>query len=192
MFSIKDIRPAISQSWNLISTQDWQGLMVRLNTSGTAFSGVGLGGSTATSTAVLVDIAGSADQRVTATLRYSSPTTDATCNMGVILRVKSLQNSGDTNYYYARVHQGVAKITPVVAGTLGSALSQSAFVLPADTDVTITFSAIGSALSASFRASGVPDVDLSAVDTQITGNGFIGFRSTSQTVFCSAISAELF
>lgn len=195
MLTIKDVRPAVSQSWDFVNVQDWQGVLVRLNSSGVAYSANGLGGATAASTAVAMSIAGasasSGDQRVTGTIRYSSPTTSSNCNLGLMLRMKSLQNSADTNYYIARVHQGIAKITPVNAGVVGNSLSQSAFALPADTDVTITFSAIGTALSASFVASGLTTVNLSAVDSSIVGGGFMGFRSTSQVVFCSAITCEL-
>lgn len=190
MFTRADFITSISQSWDFVNVQDWSGVIARTNSTSTIYSANGLGCSTATSTGVVASIAGSADQRVTATLRYVSPTISSTCNMGVRLRVKSLQNSADTHYYVARVHQGVAKITAVLAGTFGSAISQGSFALPPDTNVTIVFTAIGSALTATFRASGVPDVDLSATDTQVTGNGFVGFGATSQTCICSAMTAE--
>lgn len=191
MISHADVRPAISQSWNFVSVQDWAGVIAKTNPSSTVYSANGLGVSTATSIGVVAAVAGSADCRVTATMRYVSPTTSSTVNMGVRARIKSLQNSADTYYYVARVHQGVAKLTAVTAGTFGGAISQAAFPLPVNTDVTIVYTIIGSAHTATFRASGVPDVDLSGVDTQIAGSGFAGFGSTSQTCICSAITVEL-
>lgn len=190
MLTRADFITDISQSWDFVNVQDWSGVIARTNSTSTVYSANGLGCSSATSIGVVAAIAGSADQRVTATMRYVSPTASGTVNMGVRARIKSLQNSADTYYYVARVHQGVAKLTAVNAGTFSAAISQAAFPLPVDTDVTIAFTLVGSALTATFRASGVPDVDLSAVDTQITGNGFAGFGATSQTCICSAMTVE--
>lgn len=190
MFTRADFITDISQSLDFVNVQDWSGVIAKTNPSSTIYSVNGLGCSTATSTGVVAAVCGSADQRVTGTLRYVAPTASGTCNMGVRARIKSLQSSGDTYYYVARVHQGVAKITAVIAGVFGGAIAQAAFVLPPDTDVTIVYTIIGSAHTATFRASGVPDVDLSAVDTQISGNGFCGWGATTQTCICSAMTVE--
>ncbi len=192
MISTKDFtRTKFSQTKNLVSTQNFRNLVAKVNTPAFDVT-LGLGLSTATSWAALVTAGGFDDQKITATMRYVSPTAQGSENFGVILRVQCIE-SGDTantDYYYARCQAGNARITRVVANTFTNLTSQ-AFVLAQNTNVIITFSVQGSALSATFDAGGSPStVSLSAVDTQITGGGLMGFRTTSQTGYCSLYTAE--
>lgn len=192
MMSLKDFtRTKFSQTKNLVTTQNFRNLVTKTNTP--AFDAtLGLGLATATSWVVFMTAGGFDDQRVTATMRYVSPTAQGSENFGVILRVQCIE-SGDTantDYYIARCQTGNARISRVIGNSFTN-LTSSAFVLPQNTNVTITFSVQGSALSASFDAGGSPaTVNLSAVDTQITGGGLMGFRTTSQTGYCSLYTAE--
>ena len=115
-------------------------------------------------------------------------------NFGAVLRVHAI-DATYASYYYARCNTGFARIT-YVNGASFSNLTSSAFVLPQNTNVTITFSVVGSALAATFNAGGSPaTVTLSATDTSITTAGLMGFRTTKATgntanAYCSSIIAE--
>lgn len=184
-------RTKFIQTKNLITTQNFRNLVSKVNTPAFDVT-LGLGLSTTTSWVALVTAGGFNDQKVTATMRYVSPTAQGSENFGVILRVQCVEtgDTANTDYYYARCQAGNARISRVVGNTFTNLTSQ-VFVLPQNTNVTITFSIQGSALSATFDAGGSPaTVNLSAVDTQITGGGLMGFRTTSQTGYCSSYTAE--
>lgn len=192
MRSIKDFtRDKFFFNKNLITIQNFRNLITKVNTP-TFNATLGLGLGTATSWACFVTAGGFDDQRISATMRYVSPTAQGSENFGVVLRMQCIETSDTTNtdYYYARCQAGNARITRVVGNSFTNLTSQ-AFVLPQDTDVIITFSVQGSALSATFDAGGSPGtVTLSAVDVQISTGGMMGFRTTAQTGYCSLFTAE--
>ena len=176
---------------DLVADQTFTGLTVKLNTGGREFNVTeGLGTSTATSTLVLAHAGGFDDQRVTATMKYVAPSTALDHEMGVMARFQTLDENADEDYYYARVVDGEARITKVIAGSF-TTLSQGAFPLPVDTDVTITFSVVGNALTAEFNAGGAPEtVNLAVVDTDITQGGLCGFRTRTSAGYFSQITVE--
>ena len=178
-------------SKDLTSDQTYNNLTFRLNSSGRAFSGAnGLGTSTATSTVAFIHIGGFDDQRITAVMKYITPTTSGEEDFGVLARVQSQEDAASQSYYYARVSNGIAKLTRVNGGSYTN-LSTSAFALPQDTDVTITLQVIGSAISATFNAGGDPTtVNLSAIDTSITSGGLMGFRTLTSTGYCKSFTVE--
>lgn len=191
MITYADLPAKFSLTKNLVSTQTFRHLTTKVNTP--AFDAtLGLGLATATSWVALVHGGGFNDQRVTAVMRYVSPTAQGSENFGVILRVQCVEtgDAASTDYYYFRCNTGNARITRVVGNTFTNLTSQ-AFVLPQSTNVTITASIVGSALSATFNAGGSPaTVNLAATDTQIATGGLMGFRTTSQTGYCSSFTVE--
>ena len=174
---------------DLVGDQTFYGIFEKFNTGGTAFDVTeGFGAADTNSSLVLVAAGGFPDQRMTATMKYVAPSASGNEDIGVIVRAKALE-APNASYYYARVDAGVAKITKVLDGVF-STLTSQAFVLPVDTLVTITFSAIGTALSATFDAGGAPaTVNLNAIDADID-TGLMAFRSLSSSVYCRSFLAE--
>ena len=147
----------------------------------------GYGISTATSIVVTSNACGFADCTVTATMRYRAPTTAGAEYMGVFARMKSFADAGQQDYIFARQHQGNARIVEVVGGVFSSNLASTAYALPADEDVTIVLTCVGTAVSASFTCGSLGTVNLAGTTT-VTSGGFNGFRTLSQVGWCSALS----
>lgn len=188
--SLEDVRQnLVSYSKDLVADQTFLGLTVKLNTSGAAFDVVeGLGEAALEPTVVFAHVGGFDDQRATAVMKYVSPSTNVDHEIGVLLRVQTFD--GNDYYYYARIDDGDAKITKVVNGSF-TTLTQGAFPLPPDTLVTITFEAVGTALSATFDAGGSPTtVNLAAVDSDIPSGGLMGFRTRTTAGWCRSFAAE--
>jgi hypothetical protein len=184
MINANEVTTLVSGSKNLITEQNYYHLTEKLNTTGVAFDvSEGLGDATSTSSVVLINSGGYDDQKITAVLNFPSPTTAGSEDIGVILRCLTFDSTDDT-YYYARVDGGIAKITRVLDNSWVTLTSQ-AFALAQGTNVTITFSAVGDALNATFDAGGSPaTVNLSTTDSNIPGGGVMGFRSNASTVWC--------
>lgn len=181
----------VAYSQNLVSVQNFDNLIVKLNTAGCAFDVTnGLGQASATSTWVLVANGGFTDQQCIATMQYPSPTTAGTEDLGVTMNVLNTQ-TGIENYYYIRQKNQVANITKVIAGTFTS-LTSAAFTVAQGISFTITASIVGTTLTANFTAvSGPAPVNLSIADSSLTRGGSCGgFRSLSKAVWCSAIQAN--
>jgi len=185
-----DITSLVSVSKDLINDQTFKDLTKKFNTSGVSFDAVeGLGDATSTSSLVLINSGGFSDQRITAVLNFPSPTSAGSEDIGVMVRVLSV-DSPDANYYFAHVDAGVAKITRVADGTF-TTLSSLSFSLAQGTNVTITFSAVGDLLKATFDAGGSPaTINLSATDSQIPARGCMGFRSLTSAVWCRSLTWE--
>lgn len=190
MLSKRDIptKPTITRE--LVSDTTYTHVCEKVNTNNLAFSASrGLGAADGSSTAFLIHMGGFDDQQIVTTLHFCPPTPAASASIGPQLRVQTM----DTNpsYYWARVDVGVAKITRVVSGTFAT-LASSAFTLAQEQDVTITFSVVGSTLSASFVADGgsPATVNLAATDTLIATGGLMGVRSLNSTIYCSAFTAS--
>lgn len=186
-----EVTQKASLTLDLVSNQVWDGCQCVLNTSGCGFIvGEGLGeGDSSDSTVVLFMIGGFDDQKIVATMKYTSPTSAGDEDLGVMLRFQTMGGTDDT-FYYFRVDGQTAKITPVVDNAWGEPLASDTFELPQGTEVTITAQCVGSAISATFEASGVSTVNLAAVDTSIPSGGIMGARSASSTMVISAVSAE--
>lgn len=191
MFTRNNVRSKITFEKDLVNDQTFTGLTVKMNTTNRTFDvAEGLGQAAAVSTLVFAHVGGFKDQKVVATMKYVSPSTNIDHEFGVLARVQTLDNSADEDYYYARVDDGVAKLTKVVAGTFTN-LSTSVFPLPIDTSVTITLQIVGNALTATFDADDViSTVILSATDSDITESGLCGFRTRSAAGWCSYIAVE--
>ncbi|MDZ4826300.1 MAG: hypothetical protein SGJ13_07520 [Actinomycetota bacterium] len=190
MLTLADVTTTakVSLTKNLISDQTATNLHYLVGTP--VFDATyGHGISTETSVAVAVGAGGFSNQRMTAVMRYRTATTAGLENLGVMARIQTTSVAGTTAYYYARVSTGSARITNV-AGAVFTNLTSAAFALQQDVDVTITFTLVGSALSASFAASGMGTVNLSATDTTITTGGLMGYRTLSKVGWCSSFTAE--
>lgn len=178
-----------SWSKNFVSTQTWDDLVLRYNASCGFDATLGLGYSGTATTCVIFTTGGFADQRVTAVLRFTSPVTAGAEDLGVMFRFRNVE-SGVGNYYYARLFHSLATIYKVVAGSF-TLLASGAFVLPVNTDMTITVNAIGSLLTADFVASGVTTVNLSCTDsTHVSGGAGIVSISTAGSIWCKSASVE--
>lgn len=175
---------------NFLIDQTTRNVHEKLNTSGLNFDVTeGYGYSAAsTSTGWVMALGGYANQYCEALMKYVSPTAAGSEDLGVLLRCLSL-DSPNATYYLARCDAGNAKITRVVDGSF-STLTQTAYALPQDELVTITFTAIANTLTATFSAATPGDVTLSTVDTQIPEGGSPGCRSLSSTIRCRSITCR--
>ena len=190
MLSSKDIVSKVSLTKDLIADQTYDYVIEKWNPSNTAFDiAEGLGTADTGSTIVLITSGGYDDQRIIADMKFVAPTTAGSEQIGVMLRTVAIDE--DATYYWARVHDGSAKITRYLDGTL-STLTQSAFPLAQDQVVTIDFSVVGNQLSATFTADGgtPSEVVLSTVDSTIPTGGIAGFRSSSSSVYCRNFTVE--
>ena len=193
MISSGDIRTRFSLTKNLISDQTWANINTKINVTNCIFDVTeGLGRAASESTAVLVCAGGFNDQRITADMKYVSPTATSASEIGVIARCNTLDNIGTSeSYYYARVDNDVAKLTKVVAGAF-TTMTSTAFPLAQNVVVTISLSCVGSAISATFTSAADPGnpVTLSTTDTSIPSGGLMGFRSLSSSVWFRSFTAE--
>lgn len=194
MFNATDARSRVSLTKNLVSTQTYSHIHKILNSTNVTFDATeGLGRAAAESSIVLVDVGGFADQQMTAVMKYVSPTASGAEDFGVILRCQTTHTTApnSVDYYWARITAGQARITKVLAGSF-TTLSSSAWVLTQGTLVTITFSAVGSNLTATFAATGGSpgNVTLSAVDSDVPDYGLMGFRSLTSSFYCRSFTAE--
>jgi len=178
-------------SKNFVTDQTYGSITFRLNSAGRAFDAVkGLGVVTATSTVAVLHCGGFNDQRITGVVRYVSPTVSGGEDVGMTVRFQSMEDTASSNYYYARISGGFARLTKVIANVYTN-LSSAAFVVAQDVDVTIVLSCVGSALAATFTAaSGPAPVSLSAVDTSVPAGGLMGWRTLTSTGYLKSYTAE--
>lgn len=191
MLSRADLRAKISLEKNLVSDQTYTNIHKLNNVSGIAFNAThGLGEAANNSSVFALAVGGFNDQKVTADVKWVSPTTAGNEEIGVIVRFKTF-HSPNADYYYARVDGGIAKLTKVVAGTF-TTLSQTTYALGIDVVCRITLSVMGSLLTATFAATGgtPADIQLSSSDTSIPSGGLVGVRSLTSSIWCSYIKGE--
>jgi len=189
MITLADIAyTKASLTKNLVSDQTETGLTYALG-SPVFHATYGHGIGTETSVLVAIHQGGYNDQRITAVMRYRTPTTAGAENFGVIARFQTFENATYQTYYWLRVNAGVLKLTKVVGGSFTN-LSTGAFSLSADVDVTLVLSCVGSAISGSGTASGLGTVSLSSTDSAIPTGGLMGYRTLSKTGYCSSFTAE--
>jgi hypothetical protein len=191
MLNISIIRPRFTKTLNFVSNQNYDDITLKLNTAGWAFDATeGLGVTTATSSIALINAGGFADQKITASMKYVSPTTSANYEIGVMCRVKNTETvGGGANYYYARIGAGTAKLTKVINGTFTN-LATHAFTLNQNSLVTISLSAIGSQLTAVFDDGAGNVQTLNASDSAIASGGMYAIRSLTSTVYCRSATVE--
>lgn len=188
MFTTANLRQKISFTRDFVVDQTWDNINRLLGTGDIGFDvALGLGVATDTSIMVAFGVGGFDDQRVTAVCRYTSTTAIGDEDFGILMRFITNHNP-DSTYYYFRIDGQDAKITKVV-DTSFTTLTQDPFPLAQDTDVTITSSILGSALSVNFN-DGTNSVTLSTTDTDITSGGLIGFRTMSSTGYIKSITIE--
>lgn len=193
MITRTDVTGKVSFSKNLISTQNYNYLDVRLNTAGVAFDATeGLGEAASNSSVVIMLVGGFVDQRVYGDFKYVSPTSQANSEIGVIARFTNPDYTGsitNASYLYARVDGGVAKLTKVVANTFTN-LSTSNWALAQGDVATITLTCRGSAITATFYTAALGTLTLSATDSDILTGGVGGFRSLSSSIRARSIGMD--
>lgn len=193
MISSADIRPRVVLTKNLVTDQTWAGVNKKINVTNCVFDATeGLGRAASESTAVLINAGGFNDQRVTAVMKYVSPTATSASEIGVIARCNTLDNIGTSeSYYYARIDNDTAKLTKVINGAF-TTITQTAFPLAQNVLATISLSCQGSSIIATFESAAAPGVvtTLSVTDTAITTGGLMGFRSLSSSIWCRSFTAE--
>lgn len=191
MISSADIRPRFSLTKNLVTDQTWSGFNRKVNVTNTVFDAIeGLGRAASESTAILVSAGGFSDQRITADVKYVSPTSTANSEIGVIARCDTLDGSV-SNYYYARIDNDTAKLTKVVGGSF-TTLQSTAFALAQNVVATVSLSCVGSTITATFESAASPGtvVTLTATDTDIPAGGLMGVRSLSSSIWIRNFTAE--
>jgi hypothetical protein len=171
---------------------DYTHVTVRNNSAGVTIDATeGIGEAASNSSVIAAWLGGFADMRVTAVMKYVSPTSQANSEIGVMGRFTSPASTGfsTASYVYARVDGGVAKLTEVVAGTL-TTLSSTAYALPQDELCTITLTLRGTAWTASFNCTSLGTVSLSATSSNVSGIGVGGIRSLSSSIRCRTLRVE--
>lgn len=181
-----------SLSKDLVAVQNFVGITCRLNTAGQVFNADGLStGANSTSSFWMVHAGGFDDQRITASMKYVSPTSQASSQLGVVARVQSFEQASDQNYYWARVQAGVARLSKAIGGSFTNLASQ-AWALPQGQYATITLSCVGNQITATFHdeSNTLADVTLNATDSAIPTGGLMGFRSLSSSIAVKSFLAE--
>lgn len=183
---------------NFISTQTFDNISVLADTAGLAFDvSKGFGHNSNTSQTWLLHCGGFQNQKLTATIRYTSATTAGSQDMGTVIGALCMQGSTQ-NYLWARWRNDVPSIVSVVNGTSFTTLaSNTGFSLAQDTDMTITFSRIaspggGAALSATF-VSGVNTSTVTATllsSSNLLTGGLMGGKTNAKSMYCSAATPE--
>ncbi len=169
---------------------DWYQMQPYLNSAGWTLDANGASVTSASSSGVQILVGGFNDQKITAALKFITPTTAGNENLGVLARFYTNQ-SGYATYYYARQHKGVFKLQKVVNGTF-TTLASSSYGLAQNTWATFTLQVVGSALSATID-DGTTSLTVTATDSSITGPGCMGFRSgptDNSTISCKSWTAE--
>ena len=144
----------------------------------------GLGVATAASRYAIFPIGGG-DQRITCTMKYTAPGTPTDHELGPILR----RNNDDRNYYWARLDDGNARITRVLDDAFVT-LTESAYIVPVDEIVTVTFQIIGPELQCTWSAPTPGDLTLTASDASI-GEGCMGWRTRTSTGYLRTSKLEV-
>jgi hypothetical protein len=196
MMSTKDFQPVkFLRTKDLVNETNFDDICSKINAP--VFNGaLGLGISTATSVVALVFGGGFLAQRMTARMRYTSPTAQGAENFGVIAGCKNIETTADATYIYGRVQAQVARITRVQDNVF-TTLDSAPFVLAPDVDTDIvltkTWTPVGNVISCTFTAvGGTPGpVTLGAIEVSSDyDKGAMGFRSTSQVMWCKSFTAE--
>ena len=194
MFNVTDARAKVSIIKNLITTQTYQHIHKLLNSTNVVYNATeGLGRAASESSIVLIGAGGFNDQKITCDMKYVSPTAAGSEDFGAILRCQTTHSTAPNmiDFYWARVVAGQARIAKSIGGSF-STLSSTTWALAQNTVVTITFSVVGSNLTATFQAAGGSpgNVTLVATDTAIPTAGLIGFRSFNSSFYCRNFTAE--
>lgn len=181
MLNLADLPTRVLYEKDFVNEQNLQMVMLKTNIAGMAFDANGFGPTDGTSTAFLLSAGGFADQRVTGVVRYSSPTTAGSENVGIMARASTLDSLSTSQalHYLARIRNGRARLTKVEDGVFSSDLTSEAYAVPADEDVTIEFSVVGATLTAVFTSATAGTTTLSYTDPSPIPNGLPGIRGVS-------------
>jgi hypothetical protein len=169
---------------------DWDQMQPYLNASAWTLDANGASVTSSASSGVQILVGGFNDQKITASMKFITPTTAGNENIGVMCRFFTNQ-SGYATYYFARQQKGIFRLQKVVDGTF-TTLSSNNYTLAQNTWATFVLQVVGSALSASID-DGTTSLSLTATDSAIAGPGCFGFRSgptDNSTVSCRSFTVE--
>lgn len=188
MISSGDIkRDLITFTKDIVADQDY--LDIHSTDSGFALDATKGLGTAANDTAVVIFSPGGFDnQRITAVVRRESTTSQAQCDVGLLIRYKTNVGSDD-RYYWLRFDGSFFKITRVLNSTSFSTLTSRAYNMPADTDVTVVFQVIGDELLGSYD-DGTNTGEISVTDSNIPSGGNCGFRTSSSSGWIKSVTIE--
>lgn len=193
MISSGDIRPRFSLTKDLVSDQTFPGLNRKIDVTNITFDATeGLGRASSTTGGVLVNAGCFEDQKITAVMKYVSPTAVAASSLGVIARCNTLDSyASQGTYYWAVVENDVAKLRKVNSGSF-TTMTSTAWPLAQNVLFTVSLSCIGSAIVATFESSANPGVvtTLSVTDSSISGGGLMGWRTNSSSHYVRSFTAE--
>ncbi|NHJ85913.1 MAG: hypothetical protein FK734_10655 [Asgard group archaeon] len=188
MFNISDAPSHFILQKDLITDRSYKHISKKSN-----FENIGLdpengiGAKNISDTIVLINAGGFKDQRITAELKYISPTIQGEEDIGVMLRMLSC-DPPDSNYYCAKVSSGTVKIVKVV-NDIPTILATAPFILSPNFFITIIFSVVGNYLEAFFNSS-KNSIKLGALDSDIPQGGLFAFGSKKSTIYCKRFIVE--
>lgn len=129
------------------------------------------------------------NQRITASMKFITPTVAGGEDISVLARYQSNFVAGDRTFYMLRQTAGEIRLVRVLAGTF-TTLASAAFALAQDTFATFILTISGSALTG-YIDDGSSNVTLNATDTNILNGGFaIRSGPTNSTVACRSFTVE--
>lgn len=169
---------------------DFDHMEIFLNSGGWTLDANGVSVTSAAASGIMIMVGGFNDQRITASLKFISPTAVGSEDICVIGRFLTNQ-SGYASYYWARQHQGYFKIGKNVDGTF-TTLSEKPNVLAQNTFATFVLEIVGTQITGSIN-DGSTALSLRAVDSAISGPGVLGFRSgigANSTISCQSWTCE--
>lgn len=188
-YNVQAVRSRISVA-KAATIADWYQQQPYLNSAAWVLDANGASVTTAGSSGNLILVGGFNDQKITASMKFITPTTAGNENIGVMARFYTNQ-TGAATYYLARQHKGVFKLQKVVNGTF-TTLASNSYTLAINTWATFTLSVVGTALSATID-DGTTSLTVTASDSAIPGPGCMGFRSgptDNSTISCRSFTAE--
>lgn len=187
--SLAGVRPRIKVAKAAVIA-DFDHMEIFLNSAGWTLDANGVSVTSAAASGIMIAVGGFNDQRITASMKFISPTAVGGEDICVIGRFLTNQ-SGSATYYWARQHQGYFKIGKNVDGTF-TTLSQKPYVLAQNTFASFTLEMVGTQITGSID-DGTTALTLRAVDSAISGPGAMGFRSgigTNSTISCRSWTCE--
>lgn len=197
IINLREANSRVNVSRDFVTAQKFYGTHWVLGTGSVVLTvAEGVGVTSASSVIAALDAAGFADQRVTLTCKWISPSTVGAHDIGTMLRFQTIQGSDD-NYYYACIRNGNAEIRRVL-NTAFATLTFAAWALPEGEVATITFECSHDPiagldqLSATFSAATPGDVTISTTDDQIFGFGWggLGMRTQNTAGYFRTVDME--
>ncbi|MBE7466764.1 MAG: hypothetical protein HS116_25115 [Planctomycetes bacterium] len=162
-----------------------------LNAAGWTLNANGVAVTTSTSSMMALMVGGFVNQKITASIKYTSPTNQGSEDIGLLARLYTNQ-TGYATYYYCRQTGGNFRIGKNVDGTFTTLANQN-YALAQNTYALMILRVIGSSLYAMIDDGVQEPLELNATDSAIPGPGAMGFRSgptNSSTVAVRSLIAE--